>query len=1468
MQPQAPDRTSGHALDLPANPRGLAELAFGSLTHLGAPGEDRHLALLPVESLELDLDDPAQRFFGDYELLELLGEGGMGVVYRARQISLDREVAVKLLSAGPWASREFIARFEREARNAARMQHPNIVTVYEVGSSEGLRFFSMRLVRGESLATRLRRGERPPAKAAAGMLRTIAEAVDYAHNLGMLHLDLKPSNVLLDEAGEPCVADFGLARRLGSALAIENDEISGTPAYMAPEQAEVSAHKLTRATDIWGLGAIFYELLTGEPPFRGETAQDTVRLVLQGRVRTPRRWQPMLSRDLEAIVLRCLNRDPGSRYPSARALADDLQRHIEGRPVQARPLNVAQRTTRWMRREPKLATAAGCAVAALVIGLVAATTQWRRAEASANTARENLWATRAQMAQQALAGGDGFRGLRPLVDNLAEMERAHHDADAAIERDRIGTILANAPRLDDLVRLPPGELATSVAIAPDGHHFAVATAHDKRGGPPHHVRQYELDSLRETWSVVSDHRTFLAAAADSDAPQTGLRYTADGRFLLVSLIEQPVVPAPRRSDMIAFDVRDGKIIEPRNLPERQADVVYDDKVRRALVRFRSDPSLRWPDSGQFYEVDGWRPIGPRHTSATTLAADFWLPSPDGWAWLGTRDCVKFVLYDIPGLKPRWRLALPQASIVRAWQFSHDGRRVALGSVDGAVHLVDVASGRMLEFGSGPVERVLRVEFSADDRTLAAIDETGRLWTWDVSTGLPRSAPMDFVYGAGAGAAVRFAGDTLFGGGLPDDGNADLAYASLTPRALFNVAAVPGAVRLHGDTGFGTAFDVSPSARKLVLGTSAGSLEIWRLPPSPLLPSRAAPLPSDTLTFDGRNVVAVDGDTVRVVDAASGRPRSPPLRHPEPVRFAELSPDGRALVTIAGRTLRVIDPGNWKLHGAPILLPQTPLGAAFAGAAPLLLLTTRDYVKDVWREQIHRIDLVHGTLHEGPSFDTLTDFAMDAAGRYAIVATWNSATHAFVGPRRVALDGGAVSCVPKLDDEWGSVLAADGRSAWFAIGSPAGLELQRWDLDGCRRIAVAEPPGVQPKAVLQARGGGLVVHRSGKNALLLIGPDGKREASLGDAIPDAMHEFVLSADGTRAAFATRNAVHLLDARYGRRLSAPLTAPIAGDDAIDGLAFSPDGTGLLARTINGRWLLWKLPRAGLDTAALTRLVRVLDPDPGQGAADVDFDALRKDLQAAAPVGPHLTPVSDAPVVFAPVPGAEVDPRFVPLDLGAAINIPLVGSAWPEPYARGDRPTLAPGLQRFLGVDYRVDGGVQLIGGGTAVALGPELHRSAVVAVADVVARRVHVLAFMHIPMDRGMPPRTFARVVLIGADGRETPLAIRTVRDVVTDVDPNRAAPPARIAFASSSSALVREGGSVGPSSNVYAVTLDVPDGIGPIRGLRFDAADGPMEAPLFYAATLERDSDPSRPIHTASHEGPPLARCQSCYRQRL
>ena len=399
---------------------GLAALAFGSAT--GVLGGAKHLAFLPLESLELDLNDPEQRNFGDYELIEQIGQGGMGVVYRARQRSLDRDVALKLLSAGPWASPEFITRFQREAQSAARLQHPNIVPIYEIGAQAELNFFSMALVRGRNLAQVLAAsGPRAP-RGAAQLVRTIAEALDYAHRLGILHLDLKPANVLIDEHGEPQVADFGLARRLEETLSHDSDEVSGTPSYMAPEQAQVKSHRLSVATDIYGLGAILFELLTGHPPFLGASARETMLQVVNEPVPSPRRINPAIPVDLDAICMRCLAKEPQQRYLSAHGLAEDLGRFLEGRQVSVRPLNAWQRLGRWAQREPRVAIAASLALAALLIGLIATSVQWRRADASADQALQSLWRQRSQGAEAALEAGNGFHGLPSMVANLRDME--------------------------------------------------------------------------------------------------------------------------------------------------------------------------------------------------------------------------------------------------------------------------------------------------------------------------------------------------------------------------------------------------------------------------------------------------------------------------------------------------------------------------------------------------------------------------------------------------------------------------------------------------------------------------------------------------------------------------------------------------------------------------------------------------------------------------------------------------------------------------------------------------------------------------------------------------------------------------------------------------------------------------------------------------------------------------------------
>jgi hypothetical protein len=258
------------------------------------------------------------------------------------------------------------------------MQHPNIVEIHEFGHRDGLNYFSMRLVEGPSLAQRLAQSGAMPEREAAACVKLLAEAMDYAHRLDVLHLDLKPANVLTGPNGEPLIADFGLARRV-DAGGLGGEEIAGTPSYMAPEQALLQSHPLTASTDIYGLGAILYELLTAQPPFAAGNAQATLERVVAEAPRAPRALNPRVSADLEAICLKCLEKDPMARYASARALAEDLQRFLDGHPVSAHPLGRRQRLGRWMRREPRLALAVGCAILALAVGIGATSLQWRRA---------------------------------------------------------------------------------------------------------------------------------------------------------------------------------------------------------------------------------------------------------------------------------------------------------------------------------------------------------------------------------------------------------------------------------------------------------------------------------------------------------------------------------------------------------------------------------------------------------------------------------------------------------------------------------------------------------------------------------------------------------------------------------------------------------------------------------------------------------------------------------------------------------------------------------------------------------------------------------------------------------------------------------------------------------------------------------------------------------------------------------
>jgi serine/threonine protein kinase len=293
---------------------------------------------------------PRAGIFGDYELLEEIGRGGMGVVYRARQISLNRIVALKMVLAGRLAEEDDLQRFRTEAESAGRLQHPNIVAVHEVGEIDGQHFFSMEFIDGTSLAQRLRGGPLP-GRSAARYIRQVARAVHCAHQNGTLHRDIKPGNIMIDRGDEPHVTDFGLAKRLGEDSGqTRTGTVVGTPSYMAPEQAAGKTRELGPACDIYGLGAVLYELLTGRPPFRAETPVHTVMQVIENEPVPPRLLNANVDIDLETICLKCLEKDPARRYASAEALAADLDRYLNGEPITARTSNIIGRLTRTLER--------------------------------------------------------------------------------------------------------------------------------------------------------------------------------------------------------------------------------------------------------------------------------------------------------------------------------------------------------------------------------------------------------------------------------------------------------------------------------------------------------------------------------------------------------------------------------------------------------------------------------------------------------------------------------------------------------------------------------------------------------------------------------------------------------------------------------------------------------------------------------------------------------------------------------------------------------------------------------------------------------------------------------------------------------------------------------------------------------------------------------------------------------------
>jgi tetratricopeptide (TPR) repeat protein/tRNA A-37 threonylcarbamoyl transferase component Bud32 len=448
-----------------------------------------------------------------YEILEELGRGGMGVVYKARHLALNRLVAMKMILHAVNAHPVAQARFQAEAEAVARLQHPNIVQIYEVGEANGCPFLALELVEGGNLNSKLRGTTQPPVEVAR-LLEVLARAVHHAHQMGIVHRDLKPANILLAADGTPKITDFGLAKRLETDQSqTASEAILGTPAYMAPEQAAGNARIVGPAADLYALGAILYDLLTGRPPLRGSTVMDTLHLVLTSEPLPPRRLQPGIPLDLQTICLKCLSKVPSGRYASAQHLAEDLRRFLDGRPILARPTPGWERAWKWTRRRP--AEALLVAVCSLgLVGMVAGLAQYaqkqrelrleaehgeelaREAEQAAKEARREAEARRTEaLRQQELLRQSNERtekARRRAQDNLLEAQAAvNHLIDVAQRR------LPNEPHME---RLRKDLLETALR-------FCKRLQNQDRDNPA------VLLQAAQTWRLVGDIQEAFGQAA-------------------------------------------------------------------------------------------------------------------------------------------------------------------------------------------------------------------------------------------------------------------------------------------------------------------------------------------------------------------------------------------------------------------------------------------------------------------------------------------------------------------------------------------------------------------------------------------------------------------------------------------------------------------------------------------------------------------------------------------------------------------------------------------------------------------------------------------------------------------------------------------------------------------------------------------------------------------------------------------
>jgi WD40 repeat protein/tRNA A-37 threonylcarbamoyl transferase component Bud32 len=1071
-----------------------------------SPHEPPTASASPPDTVTVDGADAHERgsvirYFGDYVLLEKIGRGGMGVVYKARQISLNRLVALKMLKTDVMATEDERRRFQNEAEAVALLDHPRIVPILEVGDHKGHRYFSMKLIDGPSLGTKLAAYVSDP-KAAARLVATVAEAVHHAHQRGVLHRDLKPANILLDEHSEPHVGDFGLARRVeGDSELTHSGVILGTPSYMAPEQASGRRGAVSTASDIYGLGAVLYAVLTGRAPFRGDSVADTLQQVRDRPVEPPSRVNGHTPRDLEVICLKCLEKEPPRRYDSAQALADDLRRWHDGRPIMARSAGWLELLWLLFRRNPALAATGVLAAAALVATATIATvfavqqTQYasRRAEAARTERllRENITKAYDQASnllvrmatsegERHASAGDLFAAMPwftdPLVrvpNNFEEIRSVrarfeaylqytpHYRLTAMIRADDLaatGIRWSEGPRLVNPIG-PNGEVKGLQVKSPDGSRIVKAdekyavrvwdTVTGLTVSPP--LRH----EGRISYAVFSPDAKLLLTTSDDKTAR--LWVVASGQPLTPALLHGGVVSM----GMFSPDGRRVATVSGLNTV-RVWDATFGQPMTPLLRHGEWVSEVLFSEDSRLLLTITTNGIGRVWDAAVRQPVKL-LVGHTGWvrSALCSANGQRVVTASTDGTARVWDAVtgkqvcppLQHEGVVITAFFSADGRQVVTASVDGTARVWDAASGKQVLPPLRHTAEVRYATFSADGRRVltASSDNSARIW--DAATGQPVAPPM-------------LHGRMLHSAQFSPDGQR-VVTASADSTALIWKAATGDAVGTPLSHAAEVRFaSFSPDGRWVVTASSDKTARVWDATSGQPVTSslrHEGIVMSAVFSPDGKKVLTACRDnTARQWEVATGKPVGRMLSHQGGVYAASFSPDGRWVVTGSGdHTARVWNSTTGEPITPPLQHGNTLGSASFSPDGERVMTASGDQMARIW--SLPRRELPNETLTS--IAQVLSSQRLDQNGLIIplsseeVLGVWS-----YIGEKSNELY--EISAEEVREWHRKQVDDAERDQAWFAMGfhlkclikySPGDVNLQRRLTDAADRLEAKALP---------------------------------------------------------------------------------------------------------------------------------------------------------------------------------------------------------------------------------------------------------------------------------------------------------------------------------------------------------------------------------------------------------------------------